>query len=115
MHYSCLQGAGFEVSVCIMKAERIMIVMLYRSLVLSLPLYFSLLFSLAVFSFLSLFLFPSLFESILVYSPSLFFLLHTFALFATRARWHARTHKHLLILFSWFFIMSVFPFVGRGD
>lgn len=93
-----------------------MIVMLYRSLVLSLPLflYFSLLFSLAVFSFLSLFLFPSLFESILVYSPSLFFLLHTFALFATRARWHARTHKHLLILFSWF-IMSVFPFVGRGD
>lgn len=34
MHYSCLQGAGFEVSVCIMKAERIRIAMPYNSLVL---------------------------------------------------------------------------------
>lgn len=119
MHYSCLQGAGFEVSVCIMKAERIMIVMLYRSLVLSLPLYFSLSFSRSLFLsrcvFLSVTL--SLSHSVSVYSGlfsfSLFFL-RTFALFATHAHWHARTHKHLLILFSWF-IMSVFPFVGRGD
>lgn len=43
MHYSCLRGAGFEVSVCIMKAERLGIVMLYRSLVifLSFSVYFS--------------------------------------------------------------------------
>lgn len=34
MHYSCLRGAGFEVSVCIMKAERLRIVMPYRSLVI---------------------------------------------------------------------------------
>lgn len=117
MHYSCLQGAGFEVSVCIMKAERIMIVMLYRSLVLSLPLYFSLSFSLSLslcFPFCHSFFVPvclNLFWSILLLS---FFFLRTFALFATHAHWHARTHKHLLILFSWF-IMSVFPFVGRGD
>lgn len=38
MHYSCLQGAGFEVSVCIMKAERIRIAMLYNSLALFHPL-----------------------------------------------------------------------------
>lgn len=36
MYYFCLWGAGFEVSVCIMKAERIRIIMLYGSLVLSL-------------------------------------------------------------------------------
>lgn len=47
MHYSCLQGAGFEVSVCIMKAERLGIVMLYGSLVIFLSL--SVCFSLYVF------------------------------------------------------------------
>lgn len=38
MYYSCLWGPGFEVSICIMKAERIRIVMLYGSLLLPLPL-----------------------------------------------------------------------------
>lgn len=36
MHYSCLQGTGFEVNVCIMKAVRLRIIMFYGSLVIRL-------------------------------------------------------------------------------
>lgn len=109
MHYSCLQGAGFEVSVCIMKAERIGIVMLYGSLVLSLPfcLFFFYSPSCTLFSFLSLC--PTLSFSIFFYSVFFFFVL--LPSFITRPHRHAPSHKHLLVLFSWF-IMSMFPFVG---
>lgn len=117
MHYSCLRGAGFEVSVCIMKAERIRIVMLYGSLVLSPP--FCLFFSPSLPRSLSVFLSVTLslshsipFQSIPFYSFSFF--LHFCPLSTSRPRRHTRTHKHLLILFSWF-IMFMFPFVGRRD
>lgn len=103
MHYSCLQGAGFEVSVCIMKAERIRIVMLYGSLVLSLPLclffFFSLLCSLSVFLSVTL----SLSHSVLFYSVLLFlfFFFCTFALFhhrPTKTHAYTQTPSHLVPL-----------------
>lgn len=81
MHYSCLRGAGFEVSVCIMKAERLGIVMLYRSLVIFLS--FSVCFSSLCFSLCHCF-----YHSIPFHSArfSLFFLrfFYTFALFQHR-------------------------------
>lgn len=104
MHYSCLRGAGFEVSVCIMKAERIRIVMLYGSLVFSFS--FCLFFSHSppLFSFLSLFLSLTLFNSILFYS---FFFLCTFALLhhsPTQTRLHTRTPSHLVLLVYYVYV-----------
>lgn len=80
MHYSCLWGLGFEVSVCIMEAERIRIVMLYGSLVLSLSLRLFFSCSLPLFSFLSLILCLSLFYSTLSSFTLLFFFFCTLAL-----------------------------------
>lgn len=116
MHYSCLQGAGFEVSVCIMKAERIRIVMLYGSLVLSLPLclffFFSLLCSLSVFLSVTL----SLSHSVLFYSVLLFlsFFLH-FCPLSPQAHKDTRVHTNTFASCSSWFIMSMFPFVRRCD
>lgn len=76
MHYSSLRGAGFEVSVCIMKAERIRIVMLYGSLVLTLP--FCLFFPFSLPCSLSIFLSVTL--SLSHYIP--FFPLFFFCTFA---------------------------------
>lgn len=111
MHYSCIWGAGFEVSVCIMNVERIRIVMLYWSLALflSLSVYFSLTLPLVLSVFLSVTL--SLSQSFLICSLLLFLFLPSFT---THTHRHAHTHKHLLVLSSWF-NMSMFPFVGRCD
>lgn len=100
MHYSCLQGAGFEVSVCIMKAERIMIVMLYRSLVLSLPLYFSISLSCSLVLSRCVFLSVTLSFSQSVWIYSLFSSSHFRPLRhpCSLARSYTQTPSHLVLL-----------------
>lgn len=90
------KGPCFEVSICIMKAERIRIVMLFKSLMLSLPLSISFLFP-PVFLSATL----SLSQSILIFFHFLIHFCHPYTAFLVHllSLRRTRSHKHLLILF----------------